>query len=104
MFLACKSEEEPRSLKSLVTWLLDPDNTGKPIDPQAATDVRQRILTYEEAMLRVLCFDLTVRHPHWIAVSAARAAWTGAAAEGAKVGDKVAQAAWLFLNDSCVPV
>ncbi|GAA6051523.1 hypothetical protein JCM3770_000396 [Rhodotorula araucariae] len=98
LFLASKSEEEPRSIKSLVGWMINPAGD----DPNAATsplamDTRQKIIVYEEAMLRVLCFDLTVRHPHWIAVSATKAMWSD---EEAEVRDKVAQAAWMILNDS----
>ncbi|BGP38221.1 hypothetical protein JCM10449v2_002150 [Rhodotorula kratochvilovae] len=97
IFLASKSEEEPRSIKSLVSWILDsPQDQSVSAGPQGM-DLRQKIITYEEAILRVLCFDLTVRHPHWIAVSAAKAIWVGGEAE---VGMKVAKAAWMILNDS----
>ncbi|KPV76118.1 uncharacterized protein RHOBADRAFT_53102 [Rhodotorula graminis WP1] len=95
IFLASKAEEEPRSLKTLLSWVLDPNELA---DPHRANDVRQKVLAHEEAMLRVLCFDLTVRHPHWIAVSVARKAWVGEGEQ--EVGDKVAKVAWMILNDS----
>ncbi|GAA5904943.1 hypothetical protein JCM8208_007232 [Rhodotorula glutinis] len=95
IFLASKAEEEPRSLKSLLSWILDANELA---DAHRANNVRQKVLAHEEAMLRVLCFDLTVRHPHWIAVSVARKAWVG---EGEhEVGDQVAKVAWMILNDS----
>lgn len=54
---------------------------------------------FEEAILRSLCYDLTVRNPHWYAVTTAQQVWTG---EEADRGKRVAQVAWTFLNDSCV--
>ncbi|GAA5854788.1 hypothetical protein JCM9279_000946 [Rhodotorula babjevae] len=94
IFLASKAEEEPRSLKTLLSWVLDPAELA---DTNIANSIRQKILAHEEAMLRVLCFDLTVRHPHWIAVSVAKRSWTG---DEVAVGDKVAKVAWMILNDS----
>ena len=96
IFLASKAEEEPRSLKTLLSWVLDPDELA---DPHRSNEARQKVLAHEEALLRVLCFDLTVRHPHWIAVSVAKRSWTG---DEVEASDKVAKVAWMILNDSCV--
>lgn len=107
-FLACKSEEEPRSIKALVQFLLEAtrDQRRFRVDRIAApqTDLpefqklRAKVLTYEEAILRSLCYDLTIRNPHWYAVNTAKQVWTGA--EEVETGKRVAQVAWTFLNDS----
>ncbi|GAA5884443.1 hypothetical protein JCM3774_005114 [Rhodotorula dairenensis] len=106
-FLACKSEEEPRSIKALVQFLHEAlrDQHRFRVDRIAApqTDLpefqklRARVLMFEEAILRSLCYDLTVRNPHWYAVNTAQQVWTG---EEADTGKRVAQVAWSFLNDS----
>ncbi|KWU41744.1 cyclin-like protein, partial [Rhodotorula sp. JG-1b] len=108
-FLACKSEEEPRSIKALVQFLLEAtrDQRRFRVDRIAApqTDLpefqklRAKVLTYEEAILRSLCYDLTVRNPHWYAVNTAKQVWTGGDGE-VETGKRVAQVAWTFLNDS----
>lgn len=107
-FLACKSEEEPRSIKALVQFLLEAtrDQRRFRVDRIAApqTDLpefqklRAKVLTYEEAILRSLCYDLTVRNPHWYAVNTAKQVWTGE--DEVETGKRVAQVAWTFLNDS----
>jgi hypothetical protein len=107
-FLACKSEEEPRSIKALVQFLLEAtrDQRRFRVDRIAApqTDLpefqklRAKVLTYEEAILRSLCYDLTVRNPHWYAVNTAKQVWTGG--DETETGKRVAQVAWTFLNDS----
>lgn len=101
-FLACKSEEEPRPIKSIVSWIL-----SRSINPEAASnsqspafiEQRKKLVATEEAVLRTLCYDLTVRQPHWLAIKAATRMWTGVQAD---VGIKVAKVAWNFLADSCV--
>ena len=107
-FLACKSEEEPRSIKALVQFLLEAtrDQRRFRVDRIAApqTDLpefqklRAKVLTYEEAILRSLCYDLTVRNPNWYAVNTAKQVWTGG--DETETGKRVAQVAWTFLNDS----
>ncbi|POY76720.1 hypothetical protein BMF94_0312 [Rhodotorula taiwanensis] len=105
-FLACKVEEEPRSIKHLVQYLFElsknsnarADRIGPPqSDAPKFQELRGKVLAYEEAMLRALCYDLTIRNPHWYAVSAAQQVWTAAETE---TGTRVAQAAWAFLNDA----
>lgn len=105
-FLACKVEEEPRSIKHLVQYLFElsknsnarADRIGPPqSDAPKFQELRGKVLAYEEAMLRALCYDLTIRNPHWYAVSAAQQVWTAAETE---TGKRVAQAAWAFLNDA----
>lgn len=101
-FLACKSEEEPRPIKVIVSSVLQrsgqveaASNSQSP----AFIEYRKKLVATEEAMLRALCYDLTIRQPHWLAVKAATQMWTGVQAE---VGTKVAEVAWNFLTDSCV--
>ncbi|GAA5992472.1 hypothetical protein JCM10908_000834 [Rhodotorula pacifica] len=106
-FLACKSEEEPRSIKALVQFLVEAFRDGQRfrVDriSQPQTDLpefqklRAKVLQFEEAILRSLCYDLTVRNPHWYAVNAAQQVWSG---EEAETGKRIAQVAWAFLNDS----
>lgn len=101
-FLASKSEEEPRGIKNIVAGFLFIRNRHVKFDSQSPEfrDARMQILAAEEALLRVLCFDLTLRHPHVFLIRVCAQAWTG---EEAETGTTVARAAWLFLHDSYVP-
>lgn len=105
-FLACKTEEEPRPIKPLVQYLLEAsrnrhirvEHINKPeTDLPEFKRLRAKVLAYEETILRSLCYDLTVRNPHWYIVNTAQRVWTG---EVAETGQRVARAAWGFLNDS----
>ncbi|GJN88318.1 hypothetical protein Rhopal_001283-T1 [Rhodotorula paludigena] len=98
-FLASKSEEEPRGIKNIVAGFLFIRNRHVKFDSQSPEfrDARMQILAAEEALLRVLCFDLTLRHPHVFLIRVCEQAWTG---EEAETGTTVARAAWLFLHDS----
>ncbi|GAA5971633.1 hypothetical protein JCM11641_000666 [Rhodosporidiobolus odoratus] len=105
-FLACKNEEEPRSIKLLVQLLMDIrrnptgriEAKGHHIDRNnpAFDPLRSKLVACEEALLRVLCFDLTVRDPHWIALKAVKKSW----ANEPERADKVGRVGWSFLNDS----
>ncbi|BGP23047.1 cyclin Pch1 [Rhodotorula toruloides] len=99
-FLACKSEEEPRPIKAIVSSVLTRSGQHEAASNSQSPsfiDYRKKLVATEEAVLRALCYDLTVRQPHWLAVKAATQMWTGAQAE---VGTKVAKVAWNFLTDT----
>ncbi|GAA5911651.1 hypothetical protein JCM6882_006930 [Rhodosporidiobolus microsporus] len=100
-FLASKSEEEPRSLKTLTQFVLDMRRgtyNGQKRAPETSrpefTDLRRKITLVEETMLRAMCFDLTVRDPHWVALKTVKRVW-----KEDEAGTNVARVAWAFLND-----
>ncbi|GAA5860773.1 hypothetical protein JCM8547_005530 [Rhodosporidiobolus lusitaniae] len=104
VFLASKNEEDLKSTKHLVQVLLDlKRNTyrrGYPTQPETKTPefdkLRRKLAVAEEAMLNTLCFDLTVRHPHWLAVQTAERVWR----DEPEKAEEVASVAWALLNDS----
>ncbi|GAA5839723.1 hypothetical protein JCM11251_002573 [Rhodosporidiobolus azoricus] len=103
VFLACKSEEEPKSLKQLAQYGLEFREhrfTGQRRQPEQNRpefgQMRTQLTLVEEAMLNALGFDLTVRAPHWIAVKAAKRIWR----QDEEQATDIARAAWTFLNDA----
>jgi hypothetical protein len=83
LFLACKSEEEPRRLRDVINLahMLLSDNNTEPeassdvlyelsirSDPpplnEAYWDIKKKIVETEQVVLRWLSFDVSVSHPH----------------------------------------
>ncbi|GAA6034174.1 hypothetical protein JCM8097_003766 [Rhodosporidiobolus ruineniae] len=108
VFLACKVEEQPKSSK-LITHVLFEIRRGKvrgrwpgpnPPIPETSRpgfdDMRRKLTIVEEAMLNALCFDMTVRDPHYLIVLAAEKIWR----EDKEAREKLVGAAWSFLNDT----
>ncbi|GAA6012371.1 hypothetical protein JCM10207_007062 [Rhodosporidiobolus poonsookiae] len=104
VFLACKSEEDPKSIKTVVQAVLDIKRKGyasarEPHQINSRTEdfakVRTQLTVVEEALLHALCFDLTVRDPHVLAIETAERMW-----KEPEKAEAVARAAWAFLNDS----
>ncbi|KAK4695553.1 hypothetical protein P7C70_g8529, partial [Phenoliferia sp. Uapishka_3] len=108
-FLASKVEEQARRLKDVVSATLELDADREPNRPrdrrhlpvdeasEVFTKTRQRILFFEEALLRVLCFDLTIRQPYTDMVKGVGLMWRN---ENTVVATKVKRAAWPFITDS----
>ncbi|KAL8281023.1 hypothetical protein RQP46_006702 [Phenoliferia psychrophenolica] len=91
-FLASKVEENQRRLKDVVSVSLDLTAGKQPHPPDRAHPVnesrdgfralRQRVLYYEEVLLRTLCFDLTVRQPYADMLLAVGKIWPGMDKDG----------------------
>lgn len=62
---------------------------------QEYQDGRRKILWFEEALLRTLCFDLTVRQPYPVMLDAVERIWR--ANEDAL---RLKRVAWPFITDS----
>ncbi|KAI5476305.1 cyclin Pch1 [Pseudohyphozyma bogoriensis] len=113
-FLAAKVEEESRALRTVVCCSLELDQ-GDPMTTRNKyqneqkriveawerkpefSDARKKILWYEEALLRVLSFDLELEHPDPVLVTACERLWKGGEAQR---GREVAEVGWAILNDS----
>lgn len=112
-FLSAKVEEFQRSLRTVVSAALHLKRKRDPVDRQGMVkriedtdrdypELRDRVLRAEEALLRVLGFELTVRLPYPAVVRGVEAMWTSqfAAERGLSEAEDVAKAAWLFVNDT----
>ncbi|GAA5859081.1 hypothetical protein JCM1840_003740 [Sporobolomyces johnsonii] len=114
-FLACKVEEQNRSIKMITSGTFHImrgtyKRTGVyPADDHEMRqpdwiDLRRKILRYEEAMLHALCFDMTMRDPHFLAGRAlARVSphkGKGPAEDDKTVEAKLERSVWGFVNDS----
>ncbi|GAA5926757.1 hypothetical protein JCM10213_002441 [Rhodosporidiobolus nylandii] len=108
-YLACKNEENPTSIKTVVQNLLGQrrglvgrryiNQYQDPLRQETQTEefrsVRKQLVAYEEVLLSTLCFDLTVRHPHFFVLETAKRAWKDD--EAAK---NVGKVGWHFANES----
>lgn len=114
-FLSAKVEEFQRSLRTVVSAALHLRRGQSVLDRHGQLkrfeetdreylDLRNDVLRAEEALLRVLGFELTVRLPYPAVVRGVSAMYTGAFATSrdAKEADSFIKAAWLVVNDSSV--
>ncbi|GAA5967359.1 hypothetical protein JCM21900_000346 [Sporobolomyces salmonicolor] len=114
-FLACKVEEQNRSIKMITSGTFHIVRgtyrrfAPYPVDDQEMRqpewiDLRRKILRYEEAMLHAMCFDMTVRDPHFLAGRALAKIWhykgKGPAADDTSVEAKLERCVWGIVNDS----
>ncbi|MBW0537072.1 hypothetical protein O181_076787 [Austropuccinia psidii MF-1] len=117
LFLATKVEEVPRKLEYVVREYLKFDDLGQERgsineDSNEFQLLKQQILYFEDILLRLLCFDLSVDHPYIPLVKAVNLIPTSLSSSFAsnpslsvQLSDpakakSIAQAAWGFVNDS----
>ncbi|KAK6939499.1 Cyclin, C-terminal domain [Dillenia turbinata] len=97
MFLACKVEESPRSLKTVIveTYKLlnrwDPCAEGRINKREVYDKQKALILTGEKLLLETIAFDLNIEHPYKPLVAALRRLEI--------TNTELVQVAWNFIND-----
>lgn len=99
LFLASKTEENCRKLKELIVACcrVAQKNPSLIVDDSAKDFWRWRdtLLLNEDVLLEALCFDLTVESPHKLLFDLLKRL-------EAEHNKKLRNAAWAFVNDSCL--
>ena len=97
IFLACKVEENLKSVEEIVESALAVRNNDKPLNnAQLTAKFQDVILMYERIVLCTLSFDLSVDHPHKHLDRFVRMLSTGQSREQYEL----LQASWNIVNDS----
>ncbi|KAM0792599.1 hypothetical protein ACM66B_005260 [Microbotryomycetes sp. NB124-2] len=113
LFLACKVEEFPKSLRHFVQACIEFSRDKvrarelylKSMTGQVPTsdernaefkEVKTKVLKCEEKLLHTLCFDLEVEHAFPVIVRVTEAYWK----HDQEMGSRVGKVAWQFVTDS----